>query len=61
MRLSPFAWSGVVGGARGGGAREERRSIAPRSSRAPGMGFGHELLVALIMAVAMVATLLLYR
>jgi hypothetical protein len=57
MRLSPFAWSGVAGG----GAREERRSTAPRSSRAPGMGFGHELLVALIMAVVMVATLLLYR
>jgi hypothetical protein len=57
MRLSPFAWSpGVMDG-----AKEERRSAPPRSSRVPGMGFGHELLVALIMAVAMVATLLLYR
>jgi hypothetical protein len=61
MRLSPFAWSGVMGGGARDGVGDERRSTPPRSSRAPGMGFGHELLVALIMAVAMVATLLLYR
>jgi hypothetical protein len=41
---------------------EERpSSLTSRSSRTPGMGFGHELLIALIMAVAMLATLLLYR
>jgi hypothetical protein len=33
----------------------------PRSSRTPGMGFGHDLLLALIMAIAMTATLFLYR
>jgi len=38
-----------------------RESIAPRSSRAPGTGFGHELLVALIMAIVMTATVFLYR
>lgn len=43
-------------------ADEERPlMLEQRRSRAPGMGFGHELLVALIMAVAMGATLLLYR
>jgi hypothetical protein len=41
--------------------RDRRRSSSPLSSRAPGMGFGHELLLAMIMAVAMVATVLLYR
>jgi len=38
-----------------------RESIAPRSSRAPGTGFGYELLVALIMAIVMTATVFLYR
>jgi hypothetical protein len=33
----------------------------PRPSRVPGMGFGHELLLALIMALAMTATVFLYR
>jgi hypothetical protein len=37
-----------------------RRSVVPRSARAPGMGFGHELLMALIMAVVMLAFLLLH-
>jgi hypothetical protein len=32
-----------------------------RSSRPPGMGFGHELLVAMMMAIALLATVLLYR
>ena len=40
---------------------DARESIAPRSSRAPGTGFGHELLVALIMAIVMTATVFLYR
>lgn len=34
---------------------------APRASRVPGMGMGHEVLLALIMAVAMAATVFLYR
>jgi hypothetical protein len=38
-----------------------RPSVAPRSSRAPRDGFGYELLVALIMAIAMTATVFLYR
>lgn len=33
----------------------------PRRVRAPGMGFQHELLLALIMALAMTATVFLYR
>lgn len=37
------------------------RSSAPRCFRAPGMGFGHDLLLAMIMALAMLATLFLYR
>jgi hypothetical protein len=40
---------------------EARVSAPPRSSRVPGTGFGHELLLALIMAIAMTATVLLYR
>ena len=42
---------------------DARESIggAERSSRAPGTGFGHELLVALIMAIVMTATVFLYR
>ena len=36
-------------------------SHAQRASRPPGMPFARELLVALIMAVAMLATLSLYR
>ena len=54
MRLNPFARLPLE-------ALAERRSLPPRSSRAPGMGFEHELLLALIMAVAMAATVLLYR
>jgi hypothetical protein len=38
-----------------------RPTSPPRSSRVPGMGFPHELLLALIMAVAMAATVFLYR
>lgn len=41
--------------------RDARLSAAARPSRVPGMGFGHEVLLALIMAVAMAATLSLYR
>jgi hypothetical protein len=40
---------------------ELRVSGPPRSSRPPGMSFGHDVLLALIMGVAMAATLLLYR
>ena len=40
---------------------DERISSTPRSSRLPGTGFGHELLLALIMALVMTATVLLYR
>ena len=42
---------------------DPRSSFRPprRPSRAPGMGFGHDLLLALIMAVAMTATVFLYR
>lgn len=32
-----------------------------RTSRAPGMSFGHDVLLALIMAIAMAATVFLYR
>lgn len=46
----------------------ERRPSSPPSSQrysvrhsAPGMGMGHEVLLALIMAVAMAATVFLYR
>jgi hypothetical protein len=46
--------------------RAEPRSAEPPSttatpSRARGMTFGHEVLVALIMAIAMGATVFLYR
>ena len=34
---------------------------APRVSRVPGMSFGHDLLLAVIMAIAMTATVFLYR
>jgi hypothetical protein len=39
----------------------EPPSGAAAPSRAPGMTFGHEVLVALIMAIAMGATVFLYR
>ena len=42
-------------------AIERRISQPPRSSRAPGMGLGHEVLLALIMALAMAGTVFLYR
>jgi hypothetical protein len=35
--------------------------MAPRSAPRPGMSFGHDVLLALIMAVVMTATVLLYR
>ena len=38
-----------------------RWSTAPRSQARPGMSFGHDVLLALIMAVAMAATVFLYR
>jgi len=38
-----------------------RERLAPRSSRAPGTNFGHELLMALIMGIVMTATVFLYR
>ena len=37
-------------------AADNAREIAARSSRHPGMGFGHDVLLALIMAVVMAAT-----
>jgi len=40
---------------------EARSSAPPRSSRSPGTGFSHELLVAVIMAIVMTATVFLYR
>ena len=40
---------------------EARSTTPPRSSRAPGTGLSHEVLVALIMAIAMAATVFLYR
>lgn len=43
------------------GTRASSRTPPPRSSRMPGMGFGHDLLLALIMAIAMTATVFLYR
>ena len=43
------------------GSLSARLSAGPRSSGAPGMGFGHDLLIALIMAIAMTLTVLLYR
>lgn len=45
----------------GGRPCEARLSSLSRASRPPGMSFGHELLLAVIMAVAMGATLFLYR
>ena len=38
-----------------------RQAAPPSSTRARGMTFGHEVLVALIMAVVMAATVFLYR
>ena len=44
-------------------SHELRRALSmpPRSSRAPGMGSGHEVLLAVIMAIVMAATVFLYR
>jgi hypothetical protein len=41
--------------------RRSRASVVPRSQARPGMSFGHDVLLALIMAVAMAATVFLYR
>jgi hypothetical protein len=41
--------------------RPSRASIVPRSQARPGMSFGHDVLLAVIMAVAMAATVFLYR
>jgi hypothetical protein len=43
------------------GVRATRTSAARRCERRPGMSFGHDVLLALIMAVVMAATVLLYR
>ncbi len=43
------------------GVRSSRTNAAERWQRRPGMSFGHDVLLALIMAVAMAATVLLYR
>jgi len=43
------------------GVRSTRTNAARRLQRRPGMSFGHDVLLALIMAVAMTATVLLYR
>lgn len=47
--------------AKGPSPRPARVSAAPRSQARPGMSFGHDVLLALIMAVAMAATVFLYR
>ena len=44
-----------------GEARDVRVSRFSRASRTPGMGMRHDVLIALIMAVAMAATVFLYR
>lgn len=63
--MEPLALSSVAAdrGAPGfeRSSAEMRISSPPRSSRLPGTGFGHELLLALIMALVMTATVLLYR
>jgi hypothetical protein len=41
--------------------RASRASVVPRSRARPGTGLGHDVLLALIMAVAMAATVFLYR
>ncbi len=41
--------------------RPSRASVVPRSRARPGTSLGHEVLLALIMAVAMTATVFLYR
>lgn len=41
--------------------RGSRSSVVPRSRPRPGTSFGHDVLLALIMAVAMAATVFLYR
>jgi hypothetical protein len=41
--------------------RPSRATVVPRSRARPGMSFGHDVLLALIMAVAMAATVFLYR
>jgi len=43
------------------GVRSIRANASERWQRRPGMSFGHDVLLALIMAVAMAATVLLYR
>ncbi len=61
----PPTGSVLVRVTQGAGVRDSRTSAAPRSrSRAElraGMGFRHDVLLALIMAVAMAATVFLYR
>lgn len=42
-------------------SNDMRVSRASRPTRPPGMSFGHDVLLALIMAVAMAATVFLYR
>jgi hypothetical protein len=44
-----------------GHERPSRATVVPRSRARPGMSFGHDVLLALIMAVAMAATVFLYR
>lgn len=41
--------------------RPSRATVVPRSQARPGMSFGQDVLLALIMAVAMAATVFLYR
>jgi hypothetical protein len=41
--------------------RPSRASVVPRSRPHPGKSLGHDVLIALIMAVAMTATVFLYR
>lgn len=43
------------------GVRSTCANASERGQRRPGMSFGHDVLLALIMAVAMTATVLLYR
>jgi hypothetical protein len=62
--MEPFAMDHTV---RSSAAVFEAEACAPRSVRpsrpstAPGMTFGHDVLLAVIMAIAMGATVFLYR
>ncbi len=58
---SQAAWRGDIGVPSERASGATRASVVPRSAARPGMSFGHDVLLALIMAVAMAATVFLYR